>query len=86
VKYYGIVVLYGSKDFSDENDPLSLKPEMVAFVAANEKAREFTARSEVTGVRRWETAYIKTAKRQACDPVSRFADTLGRRHRQVNTR
>ncbi len=42
IKYYGIIIGYGSKDFSDESDALNLRPEVLAFIVSSENCRKFS--------------------------------------------
>lgn len=41
IKYFGMVVVYGSKDFLKKSRVLNLKAEVVAFVVASDKCKKF---------------------------------------------
>ncbi len=41
IKYYGMIVAYGSKDFLDKSTALNLKTEVVAFIVSSENCKKF---------------------------------------------
>jgi hypothetical protein len=41
ISYYGMVVFFGSKDFSEEDDVLNLKPEIVSMIISTEQYKKY---------------------------------------------
>jgi len=41
IAYFGLTIVYGSKDFSNKSDVRNLKPEMLAFIFPREKCKQF---------------------------------------------
>jgi hypothetical protein len=75
VRYYGIVVLYGSRDFSDNADPLNLKPEMVALVVPSEKSREFSG-GKITDQQLVDSSVVFVHSRETFTDVQRVKLSL----------
>ena len=42
IKYYGMIIAYGSKNFLEESKVLDLKPEIVALIVSAENCKKFT--------------------------------------------
>jgi hypothetical protein len=42
ISYYGMVVFFGSKDFSNDDDVLNLKPEMVSVIISTEQYKKYS--------------------------------------------
>ena len=40
-EYFGFIIIYGSKDFSEKSDILNLKAEVLAFIAPRDKCQQF---------------------------------------------
>jgi hypothetical protein len=80
IKNFGVVVVYGSKDFSDESDVLNTKAEIVALVASSERCKKLAA-AELTEEEFVDTADVYIIDRDTIKDVRKIKASIGEKGR-----